>query len=190
MPIDPKLFKKFLIAEENKYIAFSNKTNPEDLNPIIEMLEKLHFKKENIIKLFLCSSCLDKGNFKIIDKGYQIKSFKNQIICPKCALDIVLRQAESRNLFSANKIKPKLPIKWFLPCLLECINIRFNDTISIVSPDNELFVFRHLADLTERQIQHKFSEGMIVFRLNLQDIPAVRFAEQLRIDTTAIFTFR
>ncbi|MBY9006820.1 MAG: DEAD/DEAH box helicase [Candidatus Lokiarchaeota archaeon] len=106
-PVEPKLFKKFLLSEYNIYIAFSSIDSIE-LQPIFEMLNNLQFQKEKIIKLTFCESCLEKREFKILNKGHQIKALNNQIICSKCAMDIILHRAEIRNLFSANKLNPKL----------------------------------------------------------------------------------
>ncbi len=107
-PVDPKLFKKFILSEENQYVAFSEYSNPDDNQSILIMLDNLQFQQEKVIKLTFCKICLDNNNFKILDKGYQITSIKNNKICPKCAIEIVLRQAQIRNLLSTKKINPKL----------------------------------------------------------------------------------
>ncbi|MBD3194868.1 MAG: DEAD/DEAH box helicase [Candidatus Lokiarchaeota archaeon] len=107
-PVDPKLFKKFLIADENKYIAFSSQASYEEQKPILDMLSSFQIDKSKVIKLTFCKACLDDKKFKILDKGHQIKSFKNKILCPNCALDIVLRQANIRNLVSNERFSPKL----------------------------------------------------------------------------------
>ena len=52
-PIDPKLFKKFLLSDYNRYVAFSSLDSLE-LQPFFEMLNNLQFQKEKIIKLTFC----------------------------------------------------------------------------------------------------------------------------------------
>ena len=37
-PVNPKIFKTFLLAEQNKFIAFSKQTNFKEFTPIMEML--------------------------------------------------------------------------------------------------------------------------------------------------------
>lgn len=122
-PVDPKLFKEFILAEENKYIAFSTQTREQDKEPIRKMLKSFQIKDDKIITLTFCNSCLDQRRFKILDKGHQIKSFKNQIVCPSCALEIVLRHAKGRHLISSKRIEPKLK-HFFRHLILKFKNIK------------------------------------------------------------------
>ncbi|MFO7797074.1 MAG: DUF5814 domain-containing protein [Promethearchaeia archaeon] len=107
-PIDPKIFKKFILADKNKYIAFSSGANEIEKQPIRQLLQSFHVIEDKIITLTFCSNCLNERKFKILERGHQIKSFKNQIVCPKCALEIVLRHAKGRNLITSDRIEPKL----------------------------------------------------------------------------------
>ena len=106
--VNPRLFKKFLLSEENQYIAFSSQKDKEDLTPVFEMLENFQYDKENIIELTFCKSCLEEGKFKILEKGAQIKSIKNQIICSNCAIDLLKKHAKMRGLVKDEWISPKL----------------------------------------------------------------------------------
>jgi len=122
-PVDPKLFKEFILAEENKYLAFSTQASEQDKEPIRKMLKSFQITNDKIITLTFCNSCLDQRRFKILDKGHQIKSFKNQIVCPNCALEIVLRHAKGRNLISSKRIEPKLK-HFFRHLILKFKNIK------------------------------------------------------------------
>jgi helicase len=122
-PVDPKLFKKFVLADENKYIAFSTEARDDDKEPIRQMLQSFQVKEDKIITLTFCNSCLDQRKFKILDRGHQIKSFKNQVVCPSCALDIVLRHAKGRHLLTSKRIEPKLK-HFFRHLILKFKNIK------------------------------------------------------------------
>lgn len=108
-PVNPRLFKKFVLANENKFIALSSQTNPKEFAPIMEMLQNFQFDINKIIKLTFCETCLDNKRFNLLNKGAQIVSFKNQIICSECALDFVLKNIQMTGLISSEtKISPKL----------------------------------------------------------------------------------
>jgi helicase len=107
-PIDPNLFKQFLLSPNNKYLAFSKQALFEENQPFLEMLNSFQFDKEKIINLTFCHTCLNEKRFKILNKGHQIKSFNNQILCPSCAEKIVLRRAQAMGFVSSEKISGKL----------------------------------------------------------------------------------
>ncbi len=107
-PINPRLFRDFLFAEENKFIAFSNQTPDVDYEAITKMLNNLQYNKENIKRLTFCKLCIDKNKFSLLDKNFQIISFNNQKICHECALEIILREIKSSGLFSGDKISLKI----------------------------------------------------------------------------------
>ncbi|TFF97323.1 MAG: hypothetical protein EU541_08370, partial [Promethearchaeota archaeon] len=107
-PIDPKIFRKFILADKNKYIAFSSGASEIEKQPIRQLLQSFQVNEDKIISLTFCNNCLNERKFKILERGHQIKSFKNQIVCPKCALEIVLRHAKGRNLITSDRIEPKL----------------------------------------------------------------------------------
>ena len=75
IPVNPRLFKKFLFAKENKFIAFSSQANTEELSPIMEMLRDLQYDKNKIKTLTFCKSCMDEQKFTILDKS--VKTEKN-----------------------------------------------------------------------------------------------------------------
>ena len=132
-PVNPKLFKKFLMASESKFIAFSSETDSKEFNPIMEMLENFQFDKEKIKKLTFCKLCLDDNKFTILDKSVKIQSFKNQKICSVCALDIVLREAKLNGLIpTAKRISPKLK-NFFNHMILKFQNV--SKVLSALKPD-------------------------------------------------------
>ncbi|MFX1322323.1 MAG: DEAD/DEAH box helicase [Promethearchaeota archaeon] len=108
IPVNPRIFKKFLLSDENKFIAFSSQTPSEDILPVKEMLNNFQFDKNKIVNLTFCNSCLDEQKFTILNEGFQIKSLKNQIICSDCAYNIILSQAKLSGLFSEGQVSPKL----------------------------------------------------------------------------------
>lgn len=109
VPVDPKLFKKILLAEKNQFIAYSSQKRTDEFAPILEMAENFQFDKKKIIQLTFCKLCLDESKFTILDKSFQIRSYKNDIICSTCAMDIVIREAKIIGLLSREKrISPKL----------------------------------------------------------------------------------
>jgi helicase len=126
-PLNPHLFKQFLVSKHNKFIAFSNQSSSEDFTPINDMLASFHFNKNKIIGLTFCKSCLDSQKFTILNQNNQIKSFKNQILCSECAYDIVLREAKMRGLISKERIEPKLK-NFFMHMLL-----KFRDVGKVLS---------------------------------------------------------
>jgi len=107
-PIDPKIFKRFLISEKSQFIAFSSQTNPQVFLKVQKMLKSFQINGEKIVNLTFCKSCLDKKEFNILNKKQQIKSFRNQILCSDCALEIVLNRARIIGLISTERINPKL----------------------------------------------------------------------------------
>ena len=126
-PINPRLFKKYLLADNNMFIGFSSQANEEELESIKKMLANFQFKKEKIQYLTFCSNCLENGVFKILPKGFQIINLNNQIICPNCALDLVLKQAKVRGLIPKDRINPKL--KNFFTHMI----LRFKDLKKIIT---------------------------------------------------------
>ncbi|TFF98278.1 MAG: DEAD/DEAH box helicase [Promethearchaeota archaeon] len=107
-PIDPKLFKNFLLSDRNKYIAFSAHASNEDKTEFMKMLKSFQFEKEKVINITLCESCLKDNKLRILDAGHQIKSIKGQIICPDCAEEIVLQRAKAWHLITSKKVEGRL----------------------------------------------------------------------------------
>lgn len=107
-PVDPKMFKKLLLASENQFVAFSMQSIQEEINPILEMLENLQFEGEKIKKLPLCDYCLDNRKFTLLEGRSPSIQYKENLICSDCAIQIILRQAVSSGLISQSKISPKL----------------------------------------------------------------------------------
>ncbi len=125
--IDPRLFKKFLLSEKNKFIAFSSQTRSEDFSPIEEMLNSFQYDRNRIRKITLCKSCLENQKFTILNENFQIKSFKNQILCSDCAYEIVLRQAKLAGIISQERIS--LKFKNFLTHMI----LKFRDVKKVLS---------------------------------------------------------
>ncbi|MHA1726273.1 MAG: DEAD/DEAH box helicase [Promethearchaeota archaeon] len=107
-PINPRLFKKFLLNDRNKFVSFSDQANPEDIIPIKSMLRNFHVKEENILNLTFCKNCLEKKEFTLLNNAIKIKSNLNQIICPDCALDLVINNAKFSGAIPNEEINPKL----------------------------------------------------------------------------------
>ncbi|MFW9822663.1 MAG: DEAD/DEAH box helicase [Candidatus Thorarchaeota archaeon] len=122
-PLNPRLFKQFLVSKFTKFIAFSSKSKLEDFKHLNDMLAGFQFDKNKIISLVFCNSCLDSQKFTILNQSSQIKSFKDQILCSECAYEIVLREAKMRGLIIQERINPKLK-NFFLHMLLKFKDVR------------------------------------------------------------------
>ncbi|MHA1436896.1 MAG: DEAD/DEAH box helicase [Promethearchaeota archaeon] len=108
VPVNPRLVKKFILSENNQFIAFSNQAYKKDLIPIKEMLKNFQYNRNKIIELTFCNLCLDEKKFTLLREQNQIKSFNDKIVCSECALKIVLREIELVGLISNKRISPKL----------------------------------------------------------------------------------
>ncbi|MBD3339382.1 MAG: DEAD/DEAH box helicase [Candidatus Lokiarchaeota archaeon] len=115
-PVNPKLFKKFLKSEKLQFIAFSSQTDSKYFLSIKEMLANLHYPKEKITTLTFCQSCLNENKFNILDKGTQIESLKSDLICPNCAIELILKRAKTIGLIKEERYSLKL--KGFLTHLV------------------------------------------------------------------------
>ena len=107
-PVNPRLFKKFLLDVKNKFVAFSDQTQPNEFKPIKDMLRNLHFGEEKILNLTFCKKCLEGKKFTLLSETTKIKSLQNQYICSNCALDLIVKQASAAGLISSKKLNPKL----------------------------------------------------------------------------------
>ncbi len=107
-PINPRLFKKFLLDVKNKFVAFSDQTQPDEFKPIKEMFRNLQFGEEKILNLTFCKKCLEGKKFTLLSETTKIKSLQDQFICSNCALDLIIKQASAAGLVSSKKINPKL----------------------------------------------------------------------------------
>ena len=122
-PINPHLFKKFLLSDKNRFIAFSSQSSLENLTIINEMLKNFQFDENKIKNLTFCKSCLDTQKFTILNEGSQILSFKNQILCSECAYNIIDREVRHRGLVNQDRINPKLK-SFFTHMILKFKNIK------------------------------------------------------------------
>ncbi|MHA1107455.1 MAG: DEAD/DEAH box helicase, partial [Promethearchaeota archaeon] len=107
-PLDPRLFKKFLLDDKNRFIAFSNQTDPDEFTPVNSMLESFQFDKNKIIDLTFCKSCLNKRIFKILSEKQKIHSYHDAIICSNCALELIIKEVAFSGLVLQDKLDPKL----------------------------------------------------------------------------------
>lgn len=107
-PINPRLFKKFLLDGKNKFVAFSDQTQADEFKPIKEMLKNLQFGEDKIQNLTFCKKCLEDKKFTLLSETTKIKSLQNQFICSNCALDLIVKQARVAGLISSKKLNPKL----------------------------------------------------------------------------------
>ncbi|MFX1363343.1 MAG: DEAD/DEAH box helicase [Promethearchaeota archaeon] len=174
-PIDPRLLKKFIISDKNKFIAFSNQTRPEDVGQVKDMLSSFQFDKEKIIDLTVCDSCLDKKKFTFLSKNIQIKSLKNQIICSECSYDIVLNRIKLTGMISKEKISPKF--KNFLMHMI----LKFKDIKKVIDVFKADFDPTSSSDITLYDIEKTptISKKYLNQRIDNLDIPT-EFKEILR----------
>jgi helicase len=107
-PVDPKIFKKLLLSDKNKYIAFPSHASHDNRKEFLQMLNSFQFDKENIITLTLCALCLQENKLRILDSGHQIKSIKGQIVCPDCAEEIVIQRAKAWHLIESKRVEGRL----------------------------------------------------------------------------------
>lgn len=131
-PINPRLLRKFILSDKNKFLVFSNQTSPEDISPVKEMLSSFQYDPDKIVNLTLCNSCLEKNKFTLLNENLQIKSYKNQTICSECGYDIVINRIKLTGLISQERISPKL--KNFLMHLI----LKFKDikkVLEVFKPD-------------------------------------------------------
>ncbi|MFX1499596.1 MAG: DEAD/DEAH box helicase [Promethearchaeota archaeon] len=174
-PIDPRLFKKFIISDKTKFIAFSNQTRPEDVGQVKDMLSSFQFNTEKIIDLTICDSCLDKKKFTFLNKNIQIKSLKNQIICSECSYDIVVNRIKLTGMFSKERISPK-----FKNFLIHMI-LKFKDTKKIIDVFKADFDPIRSSDISLYDIEKSpsISKKYLNKRIDALDIPP-KFKDILR----------
>lgn len=131
-PINPRLLRKFILSDKNKFLVFSNQTSPEDISPVKEMLSSFQYDPDKIVNLTLCNSCVEKNKLTLLNENLQIKSYKNQTICSECGYDIVINRIKLTGLISQERISPKL--KNFLMHLI----LKFKDikkVLEVFKPD-------------------------------------------------------
>jgi len=162
--IDPRLFKKFVMNERNKFIAFSNQTDMNKFEPIRTMLKNFHFDNRKIIELTLCQSCLEKRVFNILSKKQQIKSYNNRIICSDCALELILKNARQNGLLSEEKINPKL--KNFFKHMI----LKFRDILKVLNAFKANFNPIKNSDLTLYDIEQNPPISKKYLNLQVEDL--------------------
>jgi helicase len=107
-PINPRLFKKFLLDAKNKFVAFSDQTQPDEFKPIKNFIVRKEFGEDKILNLTFCKKCLESKKFTLLSETTKIKSLQNQYLCSNCALDLIIKQASAAGLVSSKKLNPKL----------------------------------------------------------------------------------
>ena len=166
-PINPRLFKKYLLADNNIFIGFPSQANKGEFESITKMLYNFQFNPEKIQYLTFCSICLEKGNFNILPKGFQITTINNKIICPNCALEIVIKQAEVRGVIPKKGMNPKL--KNFFNHLI----LKFKDVNKIISTFKTDFnpIKNNEVTLYDVEENPKIPKNLINVRVNDVEIP-------------------
>ncbi len=166
-PINPKLFKRFILAEENKFIAFSDQSKPEDINPIIEMLKNFQISRDKILTLTFCKSCLEKKTFTLLNNRVKIKSLQDNYICPDCALDLVLKNAVFSGLISNTDVDPKL--KNFFRHLI----LKFKDVKKVLSYFKSDFNPANNMDITlyDKEENQAISKKYLNYKIEHLEIP-------------------
>ena len=179
-PIDPHLFDRFLLSNNNRFIAFSSQSSPEDLTSINGILKSFQVKKTKIKNLTFCKSCLDTQKFTILNEKFQIKSIKNQILCSECAYDIILRQAKLRGLINQERINPKL--KAFFTHML----LKFRDVKKVLSAFQADFNPVINKDITLYDIEQKPSISKKYLNQKIDDLeipqPFIKVLKQLNLN--------
>ena len=174
-PVNPKLFKKFLLADQNKFVAFSKQTNIKEFTPIMEMLDNFQIDRNKISSLTFCKSCLDENKFTLLNKGNQIKSYKYDIICPDCALDSVLKQVKLTGLISSDeRISPKLK-NFFNHMILKFKDVR--KVLSAFKPDFDPVINKEIT-LYDIEKKPSISKKYLNYYVKDIDIPS-RFKKVL-----------
>ncbi|MFW9942290.1 MAG: DEAD/DEAH box helicase [Candidatus Thorarchaeota archaeon] len=163
-PINPRLFKKFLISDKNRFIAFSSQSSLESLSPINEMLKNFQFAEKKIKNLTFCKSCLSTQKFTILNEKSQIKSFKNQILCSECAYDIIFRQAKLRGLINQDRINPKL--KGFFTHMI----LKFRDVKKVLTAFQADFNPVNNKDITLYDIEQKSPISKRYYNQKIEDL--------------------
>ena len=162
--IDPRLFKKFILNERNKFIAFSNQTDSSKFEPVRTMLKNFHYDNRKIIELTLCYSCLEKHIFNILSKKQQIKSYNKRIICSDCALELILKEARQNGLLSEEKINPKL--KNFFKHMI----LKFRDILKVLNAFKANFDPIKNSDLTLYDIEQNPPISKKYLNLQVEDL--------------------
>ncbi|MFX0137521.1 MAG: DEAD/DEAH box helicase, partial [Candidatus Hodarchaeota archaeon] len=163
-PVNPRLLRKFILSDKNKFIAFSSQTPSQDVSPIKEMLNNFQFDNNKIITLTLCNSCMDKNKFTLLNENLQIKSYKNQTICSECAYDVILNRIKLTGLISQEKISPKL--KNFLMHLI----LKFRDIRKVLEAFKADFNPVINRDITLYDIEKKSSVSKKYLNLKIDKI--------------------
>ena len=165
IPVNPKIFKKFLLAEQNKFIAFSKQTNFKEFTPIMEMLENFQIDKNKISTLTFCKSCLEENKFTLLNKSSQIQSYKMDIVCSECALDSVLKQVTLTGVISTDdRISPKLK-NFFNHMILKFKDVR--KVLSAFKPDFNPVINK---EITLYDVEKKPSISKKYLNYNMKDI--------------------
>ncbi|MDX1798500.1 MAG: DEAD/DEAH box helicase, partial [Candidatus Lokiarchaeia archaeon] len=174
-PINPRLLKKFILSDKNKFIAFSSQTPSQDVSLIKEMLSNFQYDTSKTINLTLCNSCMEKHTFTLINENLQIKSYKGQIICSECAYDILLNRIKLTGLISQEKISPKL--KNFLMHLI----LKFKDVRKVLEAFKADFDPTKSTDITLYDIEKtpSISKKFLNQKISSLSIP-VNFKEILK----------
>jgi helicase len=163
-PIDPRLFERFLLSSNNRFIAFSSQSSPEDLTSINEMLQNFQVKQTKIKNLTFCKSCLATQKFTILNKNFQIKSFNDQILCSECAFDIIFRQAKLRGLINQDRINSKL--KGFFTHMI----LKFRDVKKVLTAFQADFNPVNNKDITLYDVEQKPSISKKYLNQKIDDL--------------------
>ena len=165
-PINPRLLRKFILSDKNKFLVFSNQTSPEDISPVKEMLSSFQYDPDKIVNLTLCNSCLEKNKFTLLNENLQIKSYKNQTLCSECGYDIVINRIKLTGLISQERISPKL--KNFLMHLilkfkdikkvLEVFKADFNP---VANREITLYDIEKIPSISKKYLNQKIENVMI-----------------------------
>ncbi len=170
-PVNPKILKRFLLAEENKFVAFANQAEEVEISPVLEMLSSFHFDDTKIRRLTVCNSCVENKEFKILSEKEKVRSLQGQIICSKCALEIVLKDIAIKGLIDGEKISPKL--KNFFNHMI----LKFHDVKKVLSAFEADFDPIKNRDVTLYDVEKNQPVNKKYLKMNVDDI---QIPEKLR----------
>ncbi|MCP4761719.1 MAG: DEAD/DEAH box helicase, partial [archaeon] len=166
-PVDPRLFKKLLLADEAQFVSFSSHAISEETQPIREMLNNFQFDNNKIKILPICNFCLSENKFTLL-LGMKVPiSHKDKIICSDCALKIVKRAAKSSGLIEKDRISPKL--KNFLThMILKFKNVQ--KILDVLKTDFDPSANRELT-LYDTEKSPQISKKYLNYKIDDLDIP-------------------
>jgi len=166
-PVDPRLFKKLLLADENQFVSFSSQTSSENIEPIREMLDNFQFEEKKIRTFPICDFCLSENKFTLLLGMKFPIAHKDKKICSECAFNIVKREAKSSGLIGKERISPKLK-NFFTHMILKFKNVQ--KILNVIKSDFDPTTNRELT-LYDIEKNPPISKKYLHYKIDDLDIP-------------------